>query len=88
MKVKDNQSVFDLAVQYGGSAEAVIDIAFNNNLSITDLPQIGTILEKPAIKEAEIQNEYDVKQFIPATGQIALPGGINYMGIEIDFMVS
>lgn len=36
VKVKSNQSIFDIAVEHFGGIEAVIDLAFANDISLTE----------------------------------------------------
>jgi len=44
---KDGQTLADIAVQEYGSWEAAIDIAFQNDLSVTDVPDAGEVLSLP-----------------------------------------
>lgn len=58
--VAENQSVFDLAIQYLGSALAAIDIALANNISITDnlLPGQQLIIPESEYKNAEVASYF------------------------------
>lgn len=93
-----NQSVFDVAIQAFGSVNAAFDLAFANNLSITSDLQPGQtlIIPESLFLNQDVKNYFLGKQRKIAT-HIALPnsgelspvlGGIGYMGIEIDFIVS
>ncbi len=46
-KVKDGQTMADIAIQEYGSFEAVSAIAMKNGLCITDIPQPGSELTLP-----------------------------------------
>jgi hypothetical protein len=46
-KVKDGQTLADIAIQEYGSWEAMIAIAKENNISMTDVPVAGTELNMP-----------------------------------------
>ncbi len=45
--VKDGQTLADLAVQEFGAWDAMIAIAYQNGISMTDVPQAGTELLMP-----------------------------------------
>ena len=55
--VKDGQTLADVARQEYGSWEAMIDIARENNLSMTEVPNAGTELTMPdATRNRTMQN--------------------------------
>ncbi len=88
--VLDRQSIFDMAVQSSGSAEAAFEVAILNNLSITDDLEAGQELILLQIVNKEIATYYANRQLKPATGiteSEIQPGGIDFMGIEIDFII-
>lgn len=88
------QSVLDLAVQESGSVEQTFLLATRNDISITEVLAIGSHLACVDVADGVVVNRYVVKGVKPATEispeemVIAPYGGINYMGIEIDFIVS
>lgn len=95
--VKDRQSLLDMAVKNGGSIETAIAIAEANGINITDELADGQELDIPEPllnAEARTAGRYATLGLEPATelsaeDMAACPyGGINYMGIEIDFEVS
>lgn len=93
--VKDRQTLEDISVQYCGTLEAVVELAAMNGLSVTAALSDGQILEVPdRAPAARVVERYRVKRIEPATEPSAEEisacpyGGINYMGIEIDFTVS
>lgn len=91
----DRQSLLDIAVQTSGSIEAVIALAYKNGVSITDQLPIGIKLETVGVVDKTVVERYVVKKIRPATalsnGENVSPetsGGIGYMAVEIDFIVS
>lgn len=67
--VNDRQTVFDLALQYFGSAEACFLVAEKLGISITDTPTIGTAFEYEAtdIIDQRVVDYYNTNEIIPAT---------------------
>ena len=49
--IKIQQSLFDIAVEHCGAVEAVLDLAFANNISVTDAIAVGTELMPVAVQE-------------------------------------
>lgn len=91
MIVLDGQSLIDVAIQCCGSAEAAYDIALLNNISITEDLTAGLELTIPAAVNSSVVSYYTQKGIKPATALTdtdTVFGGIDYMGIEIDFIVS
>ena len=94
VKVKDRQSLLDMAVQTAGSMEAAFGLAAANGVSLTDTLTDGQVLDTVAAENADTVRRYSVHGIQPATAlseeeMAALAQeGINFMGIEIDFVVS
>lgn len=92
--MKDRQSLLDMAVQTSGSMEAAFDLAAANGVSLTDTLADGQVLDTVAAENADTVRRYSVQSIQPATAlseeeMAALAQeGINFMGIEIDFVVS
>ena len=42
--VRDGQTLADVAIQEYGALEAVVRLAFDNGMSVSDVPQTGTVL--------------------------------------------
>lgn len=91
----DRQSLLDIALQTSGSIEAAFALAEQNNLSITDPLQIGSEIEMVEIVNNMVAERYALQGIHPATaltdGKATPPGtlgGIGYMAIEVDFVVS
>lgn len=94
IKVKDRQSLLDMAVQTAGSMEAAFGLSAANDVSLTDTLTDGQVLETVAAENADTVRRYSVQGIQPATALSAeemaalAQEGINFMGIEIDFIVS
>ncbi len=94
VKVKDRQSLLDMAVQTAGSMEAAFGLAAANGVSLTDTLTDGQVLDTVAAENADTVRRYSVQGIQPATGSseeemaALAQEGINFMGIEIDFVVS
>ena len=90
------QTLLDIAVQEYGNADAALDIALAAGIMPTDIPASGTALPLPdsAAPDVQATSRYAHGGWRPATAvtkediSAAPYGGINYMGIEIDFIVS
>lgn len=66
-KVLENQSLFDIAIQECGSAEAAYDIAKLNGLSVTDELTPGQELNIPTPENRNIASYYRQRNIKPAT---------------------
>lgn len=93
--VVNSQSFFDLANQVLGSADTAFELAHYNNMSVTDDLVPGTVIEIPtesALIDEDVALYFDNKMLATwaiAQGAISpTPGGVGYMGIEVDFIVS
>jgi len=89
--VLENQSLLDISVQTSGDIYAAIELAIANDKSITDSFDAGAELIPAEIYNTEIVNYYNNRRLTPATAitqEEMLEGGIDFMGIEIDFIVS
>lgn len=95
--VKERQTLLDVALQTGGHIETVIALAEANGMSITDRLEDGRILTIPEPVESgdtRTVELYKAHKVEPATevspdDMSACPyGGIGFMSIEIDFIVS
>lgn len=99
MKVKtiNSQSLFDIANEVFGNVDAAFAFALSNGMSVTQEIAPGTELEQPedlTFKNIDQANYFKKKHLatavaLPLAGDISpILGGIGYMGIEIDFIVS
>lgn len=65
--VLDRQSIFDIAIQHCGAAEAAYDIALLNGISITDELPVNSLIQKPDVIDKTIVDFYLQNNIIPAT---------------------
>ena len=95
--VKEGQTLLDIALQTGGHIETVFALAEANGMSITDRLEDGCVLTVPEPIAGGVHRTvelYKAHKVEPATelspdDMSACPyGGIGFMGIEIDFIVS
>lgn len=64
IKVLHNQTLLDVAIQQYGSATSAIDLAIENNLSLTDTNEVGT----PLIAEAKDTDTRIVAEYFQNKG--------------------
>ena len=91
MTTKPRQTILDIAVAASGSAHTAIQIAIQNGLSLSDELTPGSELSVPGA-EVKTVIAFFATTPAPATAidkaeQHQL-GGIGYMGININFLVS
>jgi len=93
----NNQSLFDIANQAFGNVDAAFAFALANGMSLTAEIAPGASIELPgdeSLKNVDQSNYFDKKKLatyvgLPIVGDLSpVFGGIGYMGIEIDFIVS
>lgn len=90
---KQGQWLGDIAVREAGSFEAVVWMAANDDIPITGEMSVGSLVSAPTPIDKRTMNYYNTNKIYPATalgagGALLVREGINYMGIEIDFIVS
>lgn len=94
--VLNNQSLFDVAIRYCGTVEAIAEIAILNNLSITDDLIPGQIVQIPLTDygNQEVINYFSTNKVDPATALteentalIEENSGIGFWRIENNFIV-
>lgn len=85
----EGQTLLDIALQHTGDASKALDIALANGISLSDNLEPGATLTLPDTQGNKAMTQYyTVNNIMPATSLETEIGGINYMGIEIDFIVS
>lgn len=94
----NRQSLFDIAIQALGGVDAAFSLALENDLSLTDELTTGKIIDlslihttRGGIVNKVVVDYYKNKESKPATGiteEQSKFEGIEFMGIEIDFIVS
>ena len=89
-KVLKGQSLLDIAIQETGSIENIFEIAYHNGLSITDELAVGYEVDIPADidKSMKTVNYFSNLELKPASEPEPKKGGIGYMAVRIDFIVS
>lgn len=65
VSVAPGQSLYDIAVQYAGSAEAVFGIAEANGLAVTDALTPGQALQVPAVIDKRVRRI--MQDYVPAS---------------------
>jgi len=96
MKVKalDRQSLLDIAIQTSGGMEAALELAVRHDIAISEPLAPSAELETVAAVDRVVLSRYEARGVRPATDLSpadleAVPyGGIGFMGIEMDFIVS
>lgn len=93
--IQPRQNLFDVALMAAGSVEAVFDIAWQNNLSITDELQADTVIKSNVVPDLKIVTYYRVNNIRPATAIDSIDFantfagvGIEFWTIELDFIVN
>lgn len=93
IKVKDRQSLIDIAVQTSGNMESSLAIAIKNDIAISqELQDIE--LETAEVGNQLVLTRYRAENIRPATeisqkeAELVPFGGIGFMGIEIDFIIN
>ena len=95
--VRNNQSLFDIALQTLGCTEAAFDIALINGISITDELLTGQILQIPSMSgytQRRNAEYYTINGIMPATAITAdiantvLEEGVEFWAVGDDFIVS
>lgn len=88
--VLDGQSLFDIAIQECGSVEAAFDLAVANNISMSNELAASQSLKTTRVHNKQVVEYFENKRVKPATwtrsNEVQLTG-IDYMAIEIDFII-
>lgn len=89
---KPQQWLADIAIREAGVFESTLEMALANNIGITDVLTPGTRLIAPILVDKRVNNYYKMDNIYPATAtrfeEKQQGGGINYMAVEINFIVS
>lgn len=94
IKPLDRQSLIDIALQTGGAVEAALGMAIKNDIPVTGELVPGVELETVPVVDKLVFERYQARGIRPATDISAeelarVPyGGIGFMGVEVDFVVS
>lgn len=87
------QTLADLAVVHAGSLEAWLALASANGLSVTDDIRPETEIELSPVLRKDVVNQFALSGRQPATALhvesgVPLRGGVGYMAVGVDFIVS
>jgi len=89
--IHKHQTLLDVAIEHAGSTEALFTLAFINGFSLTDDVTPGKELLLPDIVDFKSQQYFQNSIYKPTTTTVLTPallGGIEFWGIETDFIVS
>lgn len=88
--IKDRQTITDVALQYTGDPAAASVIAKMNGYSVSAGVEPGTALLIPGTINGKIVDFFSRAKVYPAMkiDNSGKPGGIGYMQIGIDFIIS
>ncbi len=67
INIRQNQTLFDIALQECGNQSAAIDIALLNGIDITESPPFGTTLLLPDVINRRVLKYYQDNNIQPAT---------------------
>ncbi|MCQ2250013.1 MAG: hypothetical protein MJZ66_02770 [Bacteroidales bacterium] len=94
MRTQPRQTLLDIALAACGSPEDAVQLAILHGLSLSQELTPGMDITPPRVSNGKVTAFFAITPQ-PATAITATPdsqpetfGGINYMGIEIDFKVS
>ena len=98
IRVTQGQSLLDVAIQHAGAPEAAFNFAAVNDLSITDTPETGDLLEKVSALNKRVFNYFSNNALKPATAITASASGasggfgepeegVEFWFVEYDFAV-
>ena len=95
VKIEHGQTQVDIAIQELGDIERLFEIALLNDKRITDDLPAGSFIQVPDydLRKRDIVNVFKLPVNKPASGVALIngepqPEGIEYWGIEMDFVIS
>ncbi len=89
--IKKHQNIVDFTTQQAGSVEALFAVAVLNGISITGNVEPGTLLKIAAPLDKKVVADlikYEVDIVSDQVVEAAIQGGIGFMQIGNDFIVS
>ena len=85
--IAQGQSLMDFTNKHCGSLDRLIEVALVNGLAITDHPKAGTELLVPDV-QTDVTKYFITNGIVPAAAhESSEPDGINYMAVEVDFII-
>ena len=75
IKVLSRQTIYDISIQYTGTADNAFSIAFANQISISDKLTTGQFLNIPdtLVKDDKVLQYFKARLIVPATAIINTP---------------
>lgn len=89
--IKKHQNIIDFTTQQAGSVEALFSVALLNGISITGNVEPGTNLKMASVIDKKVVADlikYQVDIVSDQNVEAAIQGGIGFMQIGNDFIVS
>lgn len=92
-KALAGQTLLDIAIVTAGGLEALVDMAAANGIAVTDDLAAGQEIALAEVRRRSVVQQFAAGSSQPATAMIEeeeqlLPGGIGYMAVGVDFVVS
>lgn len=90
----DRQSLIDIAIQTSGGMDGALEMSIKNDIAISQELTADAELEMAGVVDKQVLGRYEARNIRPATEispedrELVPYGGIGFMGIEIDFIVS
>ena len=88
ISANNNQAVIDIAVQHAGSAQAIVDVCVDNNISATDNIANGQQLLISKTRNKNVVNYLKSENIKPASDAAETPAGIGVWALDVDFKIS
>ena len=85
--VQPRQSLYDLALQYGGDMETVWQLALLNGITVTAELDAGTVLIMPPAMNADTVRYFEEGRYVPASEDEGRLDGIDYWMVRLEFEV-
>lgn len=87
---KDGQTLLDLQLIGCGSMESIIDTCIKNDRSVSEDIADGDLIEVGEVENTDVVRMYANRNYSPATALRSEEkyGGIGFMAVGVDFIVS
>ena len=87
--VQHKQTLLDIAIQYCGDAQALVELADLNEISLTEEVEAGILLILPAVRSPQLVSYFSNGNYLLATKPTSdLLNGISYWAVGYDFTIS
>ena len=86
-----DQWLGDIVIRESGCIEAIVEVAIENEISVTDKMIPGLQVLQPIQANRHIVNYYNTNNIYPATAadlEVKSFRGIGYMAVGVNFIVS